>query len=162
MEKLVTIESGMAFVTSNQVADNFKKLHRTIHDKIKDLIKSQPEFGSANYNITTYTTRQNKTHSCFEMTRDGFCMIAMSLIGREAEEWKIKYINAFNKMELALKSDSLTMQCFNELVKKAESDKAVASACGGELARYKKVKKQNQLEIDNAIKQVQLDLGFTK
>ncbi len=156
------IESGKVYVTSNSVADKFQKEHRNLMRNIRSLIDSQPEFGAFNFERTKYTTGQNKSHDCYNMTRDGFAMIAMSLTGREAEAWKIKYISAFNSMESALKSNSLTMKSFNELVKKAESDKAVASACGSELSKYKKVKKDNEIKINETIKKVQFELGFNK
>lgn len=38
------------------------------------------------------------------MNRDGFTLLAMGFTGKQALEWKIKYINAFNKMEKQLKS----------------------------------------------------------
>lgn len=37
------------------------------------------------------------------MTRDGFSLLAMGFSGEKALCWKIKYINAFNKMEAELK-----------------------------------------------------------
>ena len=37
------------------------------------------------------------------MNRDGFSLLVMSFTGEKALKWKIKYINAFNEMEVALK-----------------------------------------------------------
>lgn len=162
MSELVMIENGKTYALSHEVAQKFKKEHRTIYRKIEGLIKSQPEFGSANFGVTTYVTDQNKTHNCFQMTRDGFAMIAMSLTGKEAENWKIKYMNAFNAMEDALKTMQPTLTTLNEIVKKSESDKAIASACGSELAKYKKIKKSNETAFEDASKQVQISLGFVK
>lgn len=162
MSELVMIESGKAYALSHDVAVKFNKEHRTIYRKIKDLIKSQPEFSAANFGATTYTTGQNKTHACYQMTRDGFALVAMSLTGKAAENWKIKYMNAFNAMENALKTMQPTLTTMNEIVKKSESDKAIASACGSELAKYKKVKKQNEEAFESASKQVQMSLGFIK
>lgn len=160
MEDLVMIKNGNAFVMSHIVAEKFNKEHRTIYRKVEDLIKSQPEFGAANFGVTTYTTGQNKTHNCFEMTRDGFAMVAMSLTGKEAEDWKVKYINAFNKMESALNDIIPTLSTVNEIVKKAESDKQIASECGSQLAKYKKVKKHNEEQLSIAMNEVQIGLGF--
>lgn len=154
------VESGKVFVMSHEVAERFNKEHRTIYRKINDLISSQPIFGNANFGATTYTTGQNKTHKCYQMTRDGFAMIAMSLTGKEAEEWKVKYINAFNKMESALTGVIPTLSTVNEIVKKAESDKQIASECGSQLAKYKKIKKHNEEELTAAMDHVQIGLGF--
>ncbi len=38
------------------------------------------------------------------MNRDGFSILVMGFSGNEALEWKLKYIDAFNKMEDRLKS----------------------------------------------------------
>lgn len=160
MSELVMIENGNTYTLSHEVAVRFDKEHRTIYRKIEDLIKSQPEFSVANFGVTTYTTGQNKTHTCYQMTRDGFCMIAMSLTGKEAEEWKVKYINAFNKMEDAIRSAPATMDSVNQIVKKAESDKQIASECGSQLAKYRKIKKENEDKLNEAIDSVQLSLGF--
>lgn len=160
MEDLVMIESGRAFVTSNAVAEKFEKQHRQILDNIRSVIKNEPEFGSANFRATTYTTGQNKTHECFEMSRDGFSMIAMGLTGKKAMSWKAKYITAFNKMEVALVSMVPTLESVNQIVKKAESDKQIASECGSQLAKYKKVKSSNKEKLDSAISSVQITLGF--
>lgn len=37
------------------------------------------------------------------MTRDGFSLLAMGFTGRKALQWKLKYIEAFNRMEETLK-----------------------------------------------------------
>ena len=49
MENLVMIKNGNAFVMSHIVAEKFNKEHRTIYRKVEELIKSQPEFGAANF-----------------------------------------------------------------------------------------------------------------
>lgn len=38
------------------------------------------------------------------MNRDGFSLLCMGFTGKEALEWKLKYIDAFNKMEEKLKT----------------------------------------------------------
>ena len=38
------------------------------------------------------------------MNRDGFTLLAMGFTGKEALEWKVKYINAFNAMEQELRN----------------------------------------------------------
>lgn len=52
----------------------------------------------------TYTQNQNKqSYREFEMTRDGFTLLAMGFTGKEALGWKLKYIDAFNRMEEYIK-----------------------------------------------------------
>lgn len=40
------------------------------------------------------------------MNRDGFTLLAMGLTGKKALEFKLKYIEAFNKMENYIKRNS--------------------------------------------------------
>ena len=39
----------------------------------------------------------------YEITRDGFTLLAMGFTGKKAMQFKIKYIAAFNEMEAKLK-----------------------------------------------------------
>ena len=55
------------------------------------------------------------------MNRDGFSLLSMGFTGKEALEWKLKYINAFNQMEEKLKSgtqlseeEKLKLQLFSK------------------------------------------------
>lgn len=164
MKGLVMISNGKAFVMSHEVAEKFSKEHRTIYRKVEDLIKSQPDFGAANFGVTSYVTNQNKTHACFTMTRDGFCVIAMSLTGREAEKWKIKYIEAFNAMEEALLSDinktSSVMDQLNEAYKKMNDDKEKTSMFGTGLSEWKRVRKSHIESVGKLQDNVQILLNF--
>lgn len=45
-----------------------------------------------------------RSKPCYFMNRDGFTLLAMGFTGKQALDWKIKYINAFNQMEKWLKS----------------------------------------------------------
>ncbi|MGL4752506.1 MAG: Rha family transcriptional regulator [Aeromonadaceae bacterium] len=160
MSDLVMIENGKVFVSSNKVAEIFEKEHRNVIRNIKSVIKSNTYFGSLNFERTTYTTEQNKVHDCYNMTRDGFALIAMGFSGQKAMDWKIKYINAFNMMESALIGTAPALETVNQIVKRAESDKQIASACGSQLAKYKRVKKKNEDDLSAAMKSVQMALGF--
>ena len=54
-----------------------------------------------------------------------------------------------------------SMAALNELTAKIESDKDVASFCGKELNKYKRIKKENKDAFDLTVEQAQLSLGFT-
>lgn len=49
----------------------------------------------------------NKSYPEYLMNRDGFTLLAMSFTGKEALQWKLKYIAAFNKMEELLKEQEV-------------------------------------------------------
>lgn len=160
MSDLVFMNNGKIFASTVVIAEKFNKPHKTVLRNVRSIISNDSEFGGHNFVLTSYTTSQNKVHECFEMTRDGFAMLAMSFTGKEAMKWKVKYIGAFNKMESALIDVAPTLESVNAIVKKCESDKEIASECGSQLAKYKKIKKSNQEKLGSAIESVQMALGF--
>ena len=54
------------------------------------------------FHLTEYTTSQNKKLPMYLMNRDGFSFLVMGFTGKKADEWKLKYIAAFNAMEKQL------------------------------------------------------------
>lgn len=74
-------------------------------------------------------------------------------------EFEVKVIRTFDSL-MSFRDSPLTMESLNELTLKIESNKDVASFCGKELNRYKKIKQENETRFNNAVKDVQLVLGF--
>lgn len=160
--KLVNNKDGQLLTTSKVVADTFGKIHRDVMRSINNLDCSE-EFRVRNFAQSTYTSPQNKTLDCYDITRDGFSFLCMGFTGKEAAEWKEKYISAFNQLEDALISKSKpsgAMIELNELAKVIESNKDVASVCGKQLAQYKKIKKQDEEDWKSKVEDVQFNLGF--
>lgn len=109
MENLITrTEDGKLVVSSRRVADDFKKEHAKVLRSIERYISESPVLASQNYFIkSNYKTNgNNKTYKEYLLTRDGFSLLVMGFNGREALEWKLKYIEAFNAMERKLKEIS--------------------------------------------------------
>ena len=103
---LVTIEGKKGeerlVVSSRQVAEDFEKRHTHVLDSIKELCSAEISAQSFFYE-TTYKDASGKSNKEYLMNRDGFSLLVMSFTGEKALKWKIKYINAFNEMEVALK-----------------------------------------------------------
>lgn len=74
-------------------------------------------------------------------------------------EFEVKVIQTFDKLSKGINPPS-SVEALNKLTAKIESDKDVASFCGKELARYKKIKKDNEEAFKKEIESVQLCLGF--
>jgi len=74
-------------------------------------------------------------------------------------EFEVKIIQTFDQMMNSINAPA-TMQSLNELTKKIESDKHVASVCGKELNKYKQVKKENEAKWIESVKQAQISFGF--
>ena len=164
MNELITVVDGKAVVTSKQVADHFGKQHRNVLVDIKNLLSDSGEFGELNYLLTTYISSQNKELPCYEMTRDGFTLLAMGYTGKDAQRWKIKYIEAFNAMERELISGNAkfgsVMDALNEACKLMQDDKEKASAFGSGLSEWKRVRKEHMDRVNRLQSDVQMLLNF--
>ena len=74
-------------------------------------------------------------------------------------EFKVKVMQHFLDSHQK-KEAPATMAALNELTKKIESDKAIASKCGQALANYKKVKKENTQNWQESVSTVQFKLDI--
>lgn len=103
--EIITINhNGQIVVSSRDVAEKFEKYHRDVLESIR-VIKSSvstAEF-SALFMENEYKASNGKVNPEYLMNRDGFSLLAMSFTGAKAFQWKIAYINAFNRMEAELK-----------------------------------------------------------
>jgi len=73
--------------------------------------------------------------------------------------FELKVIRTFDAISRNVNTPS-SMAALNELTVKIESDKNVASFCGKELAKYKKIKKDNEQAFADEVLNAQLTLGF--
>lgn len=89
-----------------------KKRHSDVLDKISGLIREiEPTENSARYFINSfYVDAKGEKRKEFLLTRDGFSLLVMGFTGSKALKWKLKYIEAFNKMEQAIKNPFPQMQ----------------------------------------------------
>ena len=104
--------NGKITVNSRDIAERFGKRHDKLISEIErmysNLIWGTPKMvETPMFWKTSYTHEQNKQiYTMYEMNRDGFSLLVMGFTGKEALEWKLKYIEAFNKMESLLKEQS--------------------------------------------------------
>lgn len=163
MEDLVKVIDGAVFTNSKAIADTFKKTHRNVLVDIRRLISNDNKFGGHNFLLSSYTSLQNKVLPCYDITRDGFSILAMGFTGREALEWKIKYIQAFNAMEEALlnpKKNESVQDALLEALHYMEKDKNFASTCGRGLSQWKQVRKDHMEKVNKLRDDVQLLLNI--
>ncbi len=95
-------KSNQLVVSSLQVAEDFGKNHRDVLRSIENLA-AQNCAAKSWFFEATYNNR-GKQYPMYLMNRDGFSLLIMGFTGKEALDWKIKYIKAFNSMESSLKS----------------------------------------------------------
>jgi Rha family phage regulatory protein len=160
MDNLVKNSAGKLTVNSKQIAESFGKTHRHVLRDIQELIGKTGDFGESNFGLSHYVSLQNKKLPCYEITRDGFSLLAMGFNGVKALEWKIKYIEAFNAMEKMLSGENSVMQQLNQAIKLMEDDKQIASSCGKGLGEWKKARAEHIKEIEDLNKRAQLLLNF--
>ena len=101
-EELVIMHERQAVTTSLQVAKVFEKRHdrviRAIEAKMAD-----PNFGASGmFTKGAFTDASGKSNKMYYMNRDGFTFIAFGFTGTKADQFKLKYIDAFNQMEKQL------------------------------------------------------------
>lgn len=102
---------GELVVTSRQVAEDFEKMHKHVLRAIEDKISLNPILGSAKYFIeSSYKDSTGRSNKEYLLTKDGFTFLVMGFTGAKADEWKLKYIEAFNKMEQVIKNPFSQMQ----------------------------------------------------
>jgi Rha family phage regulatory protein len=112
---VVAVQDGQAVTTSLDVARYFRKRHKNVLQAIQKLIPQLPDHHLSGLNFQPLATnRQDHINSgstavteCYLLTRDGFVMLAMGFTGKQALQFKVAYIDAFNAMEAELKKDQL-------------------------------------------------------
>lgn len=105
MNELVIMKDQQAVTTSLQVAEVFGKNHYHVLEAIDNKIHSNENSGQYNSMFVEgeYKDKSGKRNKMYYMNRDGFTFIAFGFTGKKADEFKLKYIDAFNKMEETIK-----------------------------------------------------------
>lgn len=112
-------KDGEVLVNSREVATNFKKNHQHVLRDIDNIVSRSPKLDSQMFVVSSYENR-GKEYPLYLMNRDGFSLLAMGFTGERALQWKLKYIEAFNKMERQLKLDQPSYS-IDDPVKRAEA-----------------------------------------
>lgn len=105
---IVFARDGKVFTDSHDIADKFGKRHDNVLAAIDKLLEEAPTL-IPNFQETV-VQRENPSGGkalksrAFNMTRDGFSILVMGFTGKKALEWKVRYIDAFNKMEQGLQA----------------------------------------------------------
>lgn len=105
MNELVTIRNDKVVCDSLEVAKMFQKTHNHVLRDIETLLGGVSKIGHTQqmFDKGYRINEQNgQRYPIYYMNRDGFSLLAMGFTGKKALEWKLKYIEAFNKMESVL------------------------------------------------------------
>lgn len=111
----IKYENNQMLVSSLEVAKNFGKEHKNVLQTIGNLVAENSATKSMIYE-TSYKNR-GRQYPMYYMNRDGFSLLVMGFTGKEALEWKMKYIQAFNEMEQKLNNPEFLVQRTMEYLK---------------------------------------------
>lgn len=104
-EVILQNKNGKILASSRDVAEKFGKRNSDVNRAIENLTVQNCTVKNM-FEKTTYTSSRGRKENEYFMDRDGFSLLVMGFTGKKALEWKLKYIDAFNKMEEKLKTSA--------------------------------------------------------
>lgn len=99
---VVATKDGKAVVSTRDIAEIFKKEHKSVLRAIENC-QCSDEFRRHNFAPSSYKNEQGKKQPEYLLTKDGFAFIVMGFTGKKAAQFKEAYIDRFNKMEQFIK-----------------------------------------------------------
>lgn len=122
---LVRMRGKDAVCDSLDVAAHFGKNHRDVL-RIIDNLTAQNCAVKEMFRKSTYKADNGQKYRQYYMNRDGFSLLVMGFTGKEAIEWKLKYIEAFNRMEQLLAQKKTEVykdtRAYQKNIRKQETD----------------------------------------
>lgn len=131
MNELVYLKNDEAVCSSLDVAEKFGKRHDKLLHEIErmygDLIgKGFVQNGGAKFFVKSTYENRGKQYPMYLMNRDGFSLLVMGFTGKQALEWKLQYIKAFNSMEAFIREKSteawIETRKAGQITRQAETD----------------------------------------
>lgn len=137
---LVMMRGRDAVCDSLEVAKHFGKQHRNIIQAI-DNLTAENSAVKKKFKASTYRAENGHVYRRYYMDRDGFSLLVMGFNGKEAIDWKMKYIEAFNRMEQILAQKQTEVykdtRAYQKTIRKQETDaiKALVEYAEGQGSR---------------------------
>jgi Rha family phage regulatory protein len=98
--ELVSVKRNQPVTDSLQIAKHFHKRHDHVVEAIRDLV---PEIsGTKKMFFESKYQYRGQDFPMFYMNRNGFMLLVMGFTGKKALEWKLRFIDAFDRMECLL------------------------------------------------------------
>lgn len=109
IQLVYTSQRGTAVTDSVKVSQVFGKEHKNILQTIRNMFSSAENSAHVKWFYeSAYQDAQGKSRPMFIMNRDGFSLLAMGLTGKKAMQFKVGFIEQFNRMESLLKNQVQT------------------------------------------------------
>lgn len=120
MQELVYLENGEPVTDSLVVAEVFGKQHKNVLQDIRDLDCSE-EFSRLNFQPSTYVNERGRKYEKYILTKDGFTILAMGYTGKQAMQFKERYIQEFNRISEILQNKQEPLKLSPKNQKQGES-----------------------------------------
>lgn len=109
---ILSTQNGEPVASSRDVAKRFGKEHKNVMQAVANLV-AENSAAKSMFHPATFENR-GKKYPLYLMNRDGFPLLAMGFTGKEAVQWKLKYIEAFNQMEKQLAAQHKEQQAVQD------------------------------------------------
>ena len=112
IQPALAVIDGKATALSIDIARHFGKRHDNVLKSIRLLIKQLGQEHAHNFVQTQVNIEisgalnfegASRKSPAYRLTRDGFTLLAMGFTGKQALQFKLAYIDAFNRMEEQLR-----------------------------------------------------------
>jgi len=111
-------DKGNPVTTSLLVAEKFGKEHKNVIQSIQNLVAENS--AAKLYFFESEYENRGKMYPMYIMNRDGFSLLVMGFTGKQALQFKLDFIDAFNKMEQTIKTGSFAIpKSFSEALRLA-------------------------------------------
>lgn len=154
-------DNNQLTTTSLKIAERFGMAHKDVLRKVQHL-EIPSDFQRRNFALLQEVTKVGnggyKKNPYYEITRDGFTLLAMGFTGKKAMKFKIDFINAFRAMEAELMNRkptfTETLLGSRELKKENQAQKALIAEMSAELLKcrplWRRVLKYKRLGLSTA------------
>ena len=119
MTNLVEVNNEQVVTTSIMVAETFGKRHDNVLQAIKNLEKDVLNFKEM-FSEGETPDKYGRPRKTYFMNKDGFTLLVMGFNGKEALQFKLQYIEAFNKMEEHIKKGISPSYLIEDPITRAE------------------------------------------
>lgn len=150
---VLSTQNGEPVASSREIAKRFGKEHKHVLAAIRQILVAENS-ATKFFHETTFEYRGQKFPE-YLMNRDGFSLLAMGFTGKEAVQWKLKYIAAFNTMEQQLAEQHKCRQTLQDARIRAALQSVSEAQKNLALARENH---DNFVELRNATKNLLADV----
>lgn len=136
----IIISNDQPATSSKNVAINFEKNHQHVLRDIRNLLSEDPSNFGQMFFEDSEPDSYGRPQKVYYMNRDGFSFLVMGFTGSKAREFKLAYIDQFNKMEKRINEQLDTSLLSPEL--------QMFNALGKALAKQEMATKQLENKLD--------------